>query len=274
MSDADLDEVLSIAGEAAAIVMQVYAAPFDVDYKGENDPVTLADRLANERICARLARAFPGVPVVAEESDPSTFAAAAGADAAWFVDPVDGTREFVAKNGEFCVMIGLARNGAATMGVVVCPAIGRTFAGVVGDAAWEIAADGARRRLRVSAVDSMQDARIVVSRSHRPASLDAALATFAPREVKTVGSAGIKAALVAAGEADVYLQPGKAGKRWDACAPEAIVRAAGGVFTDTRGEAFDYASRAIENAFGLVATNASLAVVARAPFRSADLPRG
>ncbi len=270
MTPRDVDEVIAIARDAAKIVMRVYATPFTVDYKGVNDPVTMADRQANDLICTRLARAFPGVPIVAEESDPSTWGAAFGAPEAWFVDPLDGTREFVAKNGEFCVMIGLARAGAAAMGVVVCPAIARDFCGVVGGEAHEIAADGSRRVLRVSDVASMKDARVVVSRSHRPPSLDAAIAALAPRSVTPTGSSGIKAALVAAGEADVYLQPGVAGKRWDACGPEAIVRAAGGVFTDVRGVAFEYASGQLENASGLLAATPRLYDAARAPFRSAD----
>jgi 3'(2'), 5'-bisphosphate nucleotidase len=264
----EIDEVLAIANDAAALIMGVYATAFDVDYKGPNDPVTTADRQANDLICERLTRAFPGVPIVAEESDPSTFAAGFAAPEAWFVDPLDGTREFVEKNGEFCVMIGLARAGRASLGVLVCPAIARTFLGEVGGAAHEVARDGSRRALHVSETASMKDARIVVSRSRRSPALDAALVTLAPREVSPIGSSGIKAAYVATGEADVYLQPGVAGKRWDACGPEAIVRAAGGVFTDVRGVPFEYSSGELENAFGLLATGSRLFDAARAPFQS------
>jgi 3'(2'), 5'-bisphosphate nucleotidase len=123
---------LAAALEASELVMSVYAAPFDVHFKAKDDPVTRADREANAHICERLERAFPGVPIVAEESDPSTYANFERADAAWFVDPLDGTREFVARNGEFAVMIGLAEGGRATVGVVVAPAWDRAFVGVVG----------------------------------------------------------------------------------------------------------------------------------------------
>jgi 3'(2'), 5'-bisphosphate nucleotidase len=165
-------------------------------------------------------------------------------------------------------MIGLARAGRASLGVLVCPAIERTFIGEVGGSAHEIAKDGSRRALRVSNVASMKDARVVVSRSRRSPALDAALVTLAPREIVPIGSSGIKAAYVATGEADVYLQPGVAGKRWDACGPEAIVRAAGGMFTDVRGVAFEYSSGELENAFGLLATGSPLFDAARAPFQS------
>jgi 3'(2'), 5'-bisphosphate nucleotidase len=255
---ADLEVVLAIARDAAAIVMRVYATPFAVEYKGPSDPVTLADREANALICERLSRAFPGVPIVAEESDPSTFTGAMNAPQAWFVDPLDGTREFVAKNGEFAVMIGLAEQGRATSGVLVCPALGRSFLGAVGHGAFEIARDGSRRAIHVSDTAKMSEATVVVSRSHRPEHLDAILEALGAGSVVPTGSAGVKAAKIAAGEADVYMQPGRAGKRWDACGPEAIVRAAGGIVTDVRGDAFEYASGALDNDLGFVATNARL----------------
>ncbi len=135
---------LAAAREAADLVMRVYETPFEVQYKAKDDPVTRADRESNALLCDRLGHAFPGVPVVAEESEASAYAGFAQADAAWFVDPLDGTREFVARNGEFSVMIGLAVKGRAVIGVIVAPAWGRAFFGVVGDRAWEVAADGSR----------------------------------------------------------------------------------------------------------------------------------
>ena len=89
--------VLSAAREASELVMRVYATPFEVAYKGKDDPVTRADHEANALLVDRLSRAFPGLPIVAEESDPSTYAGFASAEAVWFVDPLDGTRDFVKK---------------------------------------------------------------------------------------------------------------------------------------------------------------------------------
>ena len=105
--------MLRIASEAARVIMEVYGRPFDVDYKGPQDPVTEADRRANALICERLEQEFPGVPIVAEESDESAFANFRDADRVFFVDPVDGTREFVDRNGEFAVMIGLLEGNVA-----------------------------------------------------------------------------------------------------------------------------------------------------------------
>src|SRR5690606_10408540 len=105
--DATLEQMIAIAAEAAELVASIYDKPFSVDYKGPADPVTEADRRANALICARLAAAFPGVPIVAEESPEEQWQHFRASERVFFVDPVDGTREFVARNGEFVVMIGL-----------------------------------------------------------------------------------------------------------------------------------------------------------------------
>ncbi len=251
-------EALAVAREAAELIMGVYAAPFAVEFKSGDDPVTRADREANDLACERLARAFPGVPIVAEESDPRTYEGYANAASAWFVDPLDGTREFVARNGEFVVMIGLAENGRATLGAIVEPVTGRAFAGVVGEGAWEIGRGSQPSPIRVSSRDSLAGASFVVSRSRAPERVQALAAKMGAREALPRGSSGFKAVLVATGAHDVYLQPGNAGMRWDACATEALVRAAGGQCTQEDGSPFEYDSAHLTNDRGLVATNGAL----------------
>ncbi len=253
-----LPGVLAIARRASTVVMQVYAAPFAVDYKEKDDPVTRADREANALICSALAADFPGIPIVAEESDPASYAGYASAPAAWFVDPLDGTREFVSRNGEFAVMIGLAEKGAATLGVIVCPAIGRAFVGSRGAGAFEVAEDGSRRAIHVSRAATLNEAELLMSRSHGVVGLEELAARLGFRKITRCGSAGVKATRIAAGEADVYAQPGRAGALWDACAPEALVLAAGGGVTDARGTVIDYAARELPNHHGFVATNGLL----------------
>jgi 3'(2'), 5'-bisphosphate nucleotidase len=248
---------LSAAREASALVMRVYADPFEVAYKSKDDPVTRADHESNALLVDRLSRAFPGVPIVAEESDPASYAGFAAADAIWFVDPLDGTREFVARNGEFAVMIGLAEHGRATVGVITAPAWGRAFVGVVGEGAWEVAADGSRRPIHVSSRSVVDGASMVVSRSRTPPQLAALAASIGSAPV-ILGSSGLKAAVVATGDHDVYLQPGRAGMRWDACSSDALVRAAGGLFTEAGGANIDYATPELVNARGLLATNGLL----------------
>lgn len=248
---------LDAALAASETVMAIYQTSFAVDYKAKDDPVTRADREANALICERLGAQFPGVPIVAEESPPDRYAGFEAAPECWFVDPLDGTREFVARNGEFAVMIGLARDGRAALGVIVAPTWPRAFVGIVGEGAWEVARDGTRAPIRVSSHSSLAGATILVSRSRRPPGVSSLIATAGATEV-VYGSSGLKAALVATGANDVYLQPGLAGMRWDACASEALVVAAGGECTDATGHAFDYRTTDLSNARGLIATNARL----------------
>jgi 3'(2'), 5'-bisphosphate nucleotidase len=249
---------LAAAREAAELVMGVYKTPFDVQYKAKDDPVTRADRESNALLCDRLSAVFPGAPIVAEESEASAYAGYAEADVAWFVDPLDGTREFVARNGEFSVMVGLAVKGRAVLGVIVAPAWGRSFFGVVDEGAWEVAHDGSRVAIHPTTQQSLKGAAIVLSRSRVVPTLTALVESLGVREVVPHGSSGLKGALVASGACDVYLQTGRAGMRWDACATEALVNAAGGRCTDAEGKPFEYATEELLNMRGLVATNGRL----------------
>jgi 3'(2'), 5'-bisphosphate nucleotidase len=255
VKDGTLAVLERIAAEAAKLVAEVYATPFAVDFKGPADPVTEADRRANELIVTRLSREFPGVPVVAEESHPDAFANFAASNEIFFVDPVDGTNEFVERTDEFVVMIGLLSGGAATHGVMNAPALGRAWAGVVGSGAERIEANGTRSAIRVTDTAELSGSRLVTSRSHRSARLDRALAALAPREVYTKGSAGLKGTEVAEGVADAHVAPFYAGKRWDACAAEALIVAAGGRVTDAYGEPIDYRGVGLSNDRGLIASN-------------------
>jgi 3'(2'), 5'-bisphosphate nucleotidase len=235
-----------IAIDACALVRRHYASEFQVDYKVGDDPVTAADRETNTFICRELELSFPGIPIVAEESDPSTFEARRIAPECFFVDPVDGTREFVARNGEFAVMIGLARAGRAALGVVAAPVTERVHAGERGRGAFEIARDGSRRPIHPSTVEAPANAHALVSRSRSTEETFALLARKGITHVDKLGSAGLKAAAVACGEADMWLQPVAGGKLWDACGPEAVALSAGACFGTARGEVIDYANGPLE----------------------------
>jgi 3'(2'), 5'-bisphosphate nucleotidase len=261
MNDRELEEVIRIARRASARVREVYATPFTVELKGPNDPVTRADREANEIICSALAQAFPGDAVLAEESVPESAAEIAELvrrERVWFVDPLDGTREFADRNGEFAVMIGLAVAGRAALGVVVTPVSDEALAGRVGAGAFAEDAAGARRPLAVSTVADPRAATMVVSRSHRPAILDPVIAGLGIGRVVPCGSVGVKVARIVLGEADLYVHGGRGAKRWDTAAPEAILAAAGGRFTDLKGAAIDYTSPDLELRAGIVASNGAL----------------
>jgi 3'(2'), 5'-bisphosphate nucleotidase len=252
------------ARDAAALIRQIYLAPaataaLEVEWKTPGDPVTRADREANEHIVTALSKDFPGVPIVAEESEASSYQGHTSAALAFFVDPLDGTREFVARSGEFAVMIGLADQGRPVLGVVTRPQPFITFAG--GPELGVYSEDhetGARRALTISSTRSLDAARVVISRSHRSPSIDAALSRLAARELVPYGSAGLKALQVVTGEADLYVQPKNAGYRWDSAAPEALVLGAGGVLTDALGSPIDYHANDLMNRTGVVAGSPAL----------------
>jgi 3'(2'), 5'-bisphosphate nucleotidase len=249
------ETLVEIAARASKLVLEVYETRFDVDYKGPSDPVTEADRRANELICSELERAFPGIPIVAEESDEASFAAFRDSERIFFVDPVDGTREFVDRNGEFVVMIGLVEGDRPSVGVMRAPAQNVTWVGVVGEGAYQIDPDGKRSPVRVSEKAELAGARIVSSRSHRSARLEKTLGGLGAAKIAVLGSAGLKGAEVARGLAEAYVAPDYAGKRWDSCASEALVVAAGGRFTAADGKPIDYRAANLSLSTGVIASN-------------------
>jgi 3'(2'), 5'-bisphosphate nucleotidase len=261
---------LDAARRAAAEIMRIYAGGFEVDFKGQDDPVTTADKSGNAVIVSALRAAFPGDAIVAEESEvPTGFARHRRC---WFVDPLDGTREFVDRVGEFCVMVGLAIDGRAALGVIVVPALsprpgaaeGYALVGEPGQA-FVIDARGDRHPLAPAAVQAPASARIVTSRSRRSPRVDAILAALSsgderPSELR-VGSVGVKVAKILLGEGDGYVHPAGARggpKLWDVCAPEAIATAAGARFTDEAGHAIDYAASDVAHRGGIVVAGPAL----------------
>ena len=270
--DALLLALARIADAAGALIRGIYATDFTVQWKQPKDPVTEADRQANELICEALARELPGVPVVAEESDPARFAGYRDTPQAFFVDPLDGTREFVEKNDQFAVMIGLADGGRAVAGAVCIPMEGTTFIGAPGHGAWRLTASNVREPIRVSTTTVLAHAQLLISRSHRTAAIERAAAHLGVRGVLPVGSAGLKGVRVAEGAADLYVAPRHGGKRWDTCATDALVRAAGGGFSDIEGHPIDYRGTSLDNDRGVIATNGLLHDAVRELLASAPQP--
>jgi 3'(2'), 5'-bisphosphate nucleotidase len=253
-----ITSLLEIIRDAAEVVLEIYRNPFGVDYKAPRDPVTAADRRANELICRRLQQVFPDVPVVAEESDPESFADFRSSDRIFFVDPVDGTREFVDRNDEFVIMIGMVCGERAELGVISAPALGTIWVGQVDEGAIEIDGSGKERAIEASTTKTLSEARIVASRSHRNAALESALEALRAAKLLSLGSAGLKGAAVARADADAYVAPHYAGQRWDVCAVDALVNAAGGRVTDAYGKAIDYRAASIKNDRGVVVSNGLL----------------
>lgn len=252
MLDRELVEAVKLAREAGRILLEIYATDFDVEMKGESDPVTEADRRVNSFLTARLHESFPTDAIVAEESDDGRSAGAKRNGRCWFIDPLDGTKEFIAKNGEFSVMIGLAIEGEAALGVVYQPTTAKLWRGVVGDGAFLEQGDKTWV-LRPSEVADPAKMRLVVSRSHRSAATDAIVQKLGITEEAVSGSVGLKVGLIAERKADLYVHLSDRSSAWDACAPEAILRASGGVFTDLAGRQIVYGPGDQRNHRGILA---------------------
>ena len=232
-----LAAIEQLARQAAQRVMAIYATDFKVQGKADDSPVTLADQQAEAVILAGLRLLTPNIPIVAEEAVAAGQAPAlAPGGRFWLVDPLDGTREFVARNGEFTVNIALIDNGQPLLGVVLAPAVpgpdgsqACLYAGIVGQGAW--IEDAAGRRpiaCRAAPADGLT---MLASRSHGD---DAAMQAFLPgylagRRLAHTATAGssLKFCLLAAGLADLYPRLGRT-MEWDIAAGHAVLAAAGG----------------------------------------------
>lgn len=252
MLDRELVEAVKLAREAGRILLEIYATDFGVEMKGESDPVTEADRRVNAFLTARIHEAFPTDTIVAEESPDE---GRRGNGRCWFVDPLDGTKEFIARNGEFSVMIGLAVDGEAQLGVVYQPTLDKMWRGVVGDGAFLEHGDKTWV-LKPSEIADPAQLRLVVSRSHRSAGTDALVKRLGITSEQASGSVGLKVGLIAERKADLYVHLSDRTSAWDACAPDAILRAAGGVFTDLSGRSIEYGTGVdMRNHRGILACN-------------------
>jgi len=254
----ELGVLCAIAREAGRAIVASGAQDRMPSYKAGGEVVTRVDRRVNQLIHARLRASFPGEPIVAEESDPRSYLDFAAASRIFFVDPLDGTAELLAQNGEFSVLIGVVEGERAALGVVHAPELRRTWIAARGSGAWVTEENGAEREIHASSTDQLRQARIVASRSHRSAALQRALSCLRAREVIGLGSAGLKGARVADGSADAFVAVGVAGKLWDVCAIDALVSAAGGLVTDTLGRPMNYRRATVDLSCGIIAANPAL----------------
>ena len=231
-----LDALLPIARQAGAAIMNIYATDFEVRGKDDASPVTEADECAEALILPALASLTPDIPIVAEEAVAAGHNPTVG-ERFWLVDPLDGTKEFINRNGEFTVNIALIENGSPVLGVVFAPALDRLFAGAVGLGSF-VEDQGVRRNIACRS-EPAAGLTVVASRSHGDA--DALASFLAGRKVASQTNAGssLKLCLVAAGEADVYPRLGRT-MEWDIAAGDAVLRAAGGIVRTLDGPALRY----------------------------------
>jgi 3'(2'), 5'-bisphosphate nucleotidase len=243
---------VNLARAAGKAILDVYAGPCAVRYKGPDDPVTDADLRAEEIIVSGLSREFPDDGIVSEERPVSE--EARRRRRVWYVDPLDGTGEFVARTGEFSVIIGLLEQGLPKLGVIYRPVEGVLYAGLRDEVAWVITGDE-RRRTWVSAAAPPHPLRLAVSRSHRYPMIDVVKSRLGVVTEVPCGSVGAKIGLLLSGLADAYVEPAPYTSKWDVCGAEAILRGAGGFMSDMAGGPMRYEDFDIRNSRGFIATN-------------------
>jgi len=233
----DLDFLGRLAREAGKVILEVYGTNFEVSRKDDHSPITLADRRSHRLIADSLRARYPDIPVLSEEGREVPFEIRRNWRRFWLIDPLDGTKEFVRRNGEFTVNIALVEDCRPVAGIIHIPVPDRLFMADVREGCWEIM-DSGRRALKVSQVASNGPVRVVRSRSHPTPGLHEFLSLFPSYQITNRGSA-LKFCAIAEGEADFYPRFGPTWE-WDTAAGHAIVTAAGGVMLDMSGKPLAY----------------------------------
>jgi 3'(2'), 5'-bisphosphate nucleotidase len=232
-----LEKVEVIAREAGTAIMNIYAQDFSVLEKEDKSPLTEADSAAHEVITLRLKQLQPTLPILSEEAV-GDFSGANSSGRYWLVDPLDGTKEFIKRNGEFTVNIALIENGRSILGLVYAPALNVTYLAAQGLGAFKVGTDGIRVPFYVAEHPEGSTWRVVGSRSHAGDSLTGFLQRLGPHELMSMGSS-LKFCLVAEGNADVYPRMGPT-SLWDTAAAQCVVEQAGGGVIQLTGEPLSY----------------------------------
>jgi len=237
-----LEAVLEVAQEAGERIMEVYATDFNVEHKDDKTPLTQADMAAHNTIVAGLKKITPTLPVLSEESAQIPFEEREQWQRYWLVDPLDGTREFIKRNGEFTVNIALIENQKPTLGVVYVPVTKVMYSASLGQGAFKTLPGESPNAIQVRTCPYN---RIIVagSRSHASSSLQQFIEKLAVEvELVSIGSS-LKSCLVAEGKADIYPRFGPTSE-WDTAAAQCVVEQAGGHLTDIQLQPFRYNTKA------------------------------
>jgi 3'(2'), 5'-bisphosphate nucleotidase len=232
-----LHEVVEIAKRAGEAIMAVYEQGIEIQHKADNSPLTQADMAAHHVIEDGLNRLTPALPVLSEESASVPFATRSQWSRYWLVDPLDGTREFIKRNGEFTVNIALIENHQSVMGVVFAPALGLLFYAAKGEGAYRQLAERTPELIHARDFDSTQVA-VVGSRSYAGEELMRFLDRMGPHMLISMGSS-LKICLVAEGRADVYPRLGLTSE-WDTAAAQIVLEEAGGRLVGMSNTPFRY----------------------------------
>lgn len=235
-----LNAVIDLSHRAGAAIMDIYQQDFAVQQKADDSPLTQADLASHRILVAGLQALTPDIPCLSEEDADIAYAERKQWQRYWLIDPLDGTREFIKKNGEFTVNVALIDNGVPVLGVVHAPDQQTTWSGAQHTGAFKSQAGAAPQPIATAAADPNKP-RVLVSKSHRSAQVDALLDKFPDFETLSVGSS-LKFCMVAQGSADFYPRLGPTSE-WDTGAAHAVLSAAGGRVTQTDGNDLRYNSK-------------------------------
>ena len=230
-----LNDIAKVANRAGGAILEVYAGKFEVETKDDDSPLTIADKRAHEVIVEGLMQICPDIPILSEEGIQLPFEVRENWRAYWLIDPLDGTKEFINRNGEFTVNIALIENGYPVIGVVGYPVAGKIFVAATEVGAFEIDLhNDSRQPLSVKTLNNPETIRVVASKSHMDERLQAALDSRKEVETVAVGSS-LKFCLLAQGKADFYPRFGPTSE-WDIAAAQCVLEVAGGKVITLDGE--------------------------------------
>ncbi len=238
-----LNEVLDIADTASRKVMEIYQTDFEVQTKEDNSPITAADMASHHVIVDGLKALTPDIPILSEESANAPWDERRNWTRFWLVDPIDGTKDFTNRTGEFTVNIALIENGEPVLGVVTAPAVDEAFWGIKGQGAWKREADGSTLKLQVA--EPPQVLRVVASKSHLNEETRNFINQLGEHELVQAGSS-LKFCRIAEGQADIYPRLGPTCE-WDTGAAHAVLTAAGGKVTKLDGSPLEYGKKDVYN---------------------------
>ncbi len=241
----DIQKINEIARKAGEAIMRIYNdEDFSkvVDFKSDNSPLTLADKASHEVIEAALTAFDPSIPILSEEGKEMAYTERKNWDVFWLVDPLDGTKEFIKRNGEFTVNIALIENKRPVLGVIYVPATDVYYYGKVGEGAYKKEGRNSPSAMKTTVKES--DLVAVRSRSHASDEEQAILNQYGVTDFISVGSS-LKFCMVAEGKADIYFRHGPT-MEWDTGAGQAVLEAAGGVVVDKNGP-FSYNKESLLN---------------------------
>ena len=252
----ELQTACRLAREAGRLILKFYYTHGQhIEWKTPTEPVTYADKAANRLIVDSLRGQFPDDGILAEES-PDT-ERRLSCERVWVIDPLDGTKEYIKHNGEFSVMIGLAVNGVPVVGAVYQPTTDILYYASQGQGAF-VEREGQTRRVTVSETTNPSEMCLIVSRSHKdPIVQEIRNQLGIQRQIES-GSVGLKVGRIVERDCDLYIHVSNKTRLWDACAPDIILREAGGVFSDLNGNPIFYNCPDPRNWNGLIASNGKI----------------